>query len=41
MLRLAIGFRLRPLTKWSLGCIMGQKSHEKDRKITLRGTEKM
>jgi hypothetical protein len=40
MLGPTIGFRQRLLSEWSLGYIMGEKSHEKDRTIILRRTEK-
>jgi hypothetical protein len=39
MLGLTIGFRQRLLREWSLGYIIGEKSHEKHRTITLGRTE--
>jgi len=39
-LGLTIGFGQRLLREWSLGYIMGEKSHEKHRTIILGRTEK-
>jgi hypothetical protein len=41
VLGLTIGFRQRLLKEWSLGYIMGEKSHEKHRTIVLGRTEKI